>query len=157
MERQPGRPVAGGTPGPAPHFSAHRPDHSPPELLSDDELARAIASLSRKLYSARRMLAFATMARVVLYVAVALGGVTLLALGPAPIVEYFQKSRQLVTTWDMFAWWFAIIGLTTVLGALVTQAVRSRRRRVAGWRHRVNDLWRRLADAHEVQRRRAAG
>lgn len=156
MESQLGPTSAGGPPGPTPHFSRHRPDHSPPDLLSDDELARAVDSLARKLHSARRMLVVAAVARLALYVLIALGGVVLLALGPAPIVEYFQNTRELVTTWDVFAWWFAVIGITAIVGAVVAQAVRRRRRRVAGWRHRVDDLARRLAEAHDVQRRRAA-
>ena len=117
-------------------------------------MSRAIDSLARKLRSARRMLAVATLARLALYGVVAVGGVALLTLGPAPIVEYFQKSRQLVTTWDVFAWWFAILGATTVVGAIATQVIMRRKRRVAGWRHRVDDLARRLAEARDVQRRR---
>ncbi|HVZ48107.1 MAG TPA: hypothetical protein VG916_04955 [Gemmatimonadaceae bacterium] len=157
MDSHPGRTTVAGPPGPVPHFTRHRPDHVAPDLLSDDELALAVDSLTRKLHSAQRMLAGAALMRVALYVIIVLGGVALLALGPAPIVEYFQKSRELVTTWDVFAWWFAIIGATAFAGALVAQAARRRRRRVAGWRHRVDDLARRLDEAREVQRQRSAG
>lgn len=140
-----------------PRFSRHRRDHSPPDLLDDDELARAIDSLTRKLHAARRRFVVATGVRVALYAAAAVSGLALLGLGPAPIVAYFRKSRQLVTAWDVAAWWLAVIGVTAITGALLAQAVRQRRRQAAGWRHRVDDLAHRLAEAREVQQQRATG
>lgn len=143
-----------GPPGPSPHFSAQRPDHSPPELLGDDELARAIDSLTRKLRSARRMLALASAARLALYGTIIAGGVALLMLGPIPFSELVEGERALATTWDVFAWWFAVLALVSVLGAIAAQASRKRRRRVYGWRARVEDLERRLDDALRVLRDR---
>jgi hypothetical protein len=133
-----------------PHFGAQRPDHSPPELLGDDELARAIDSLQRKLRSARRMLAVATMARVTFFGVMLVSGFAILWVGPAPFLELIQGQRVLATTWDVFAWWFAVLAVASVVGALLTQASRRRRRRAAGWQSRVADLERRLGDATRV-------
>lgn len=143
-----------GPSGPSPHFSAQRPDHSPPELLGDDELARAIDSLTRKLRSARRMFALATAARLALYGVIVAGGVAILMLGPAPFQELVEGQRALATTWDVFAWWFAILALASVLGAVAAQSSRRRRRRASGWRSRVEDLERRLDEALRVRRNR---
>lgn len=157
MERRIGPPIVAGSASPTPHFTPQRPDHSPPAALSDAELARAIASLRRKLSSARRMLMLASAARLVVYAAIGVGGVALLTLGPAPIVEYFAKSRTLVTPWDGVVWWFGIVGAAILLGAIMAQVAKRRRRRIAGWRHRVDDLRRRLDEALTVQRERHAG
>jgi hypothetical protein len=144
-----------GPPGATPHFGRQRPDHSPPELLSDEELVRSIDSLSRKLRSARRMLVLATVWRLSLVAALALAGTALMTLGPAPIVDFFERRRTLVTTWDVFAWWFGGIAVVSVAGAFALAAIRDYRRRASGWRHRVDDLARRLA--HAEQERRARG
>lgn len=149
------RRVSSGPPGGAPHFAAHRPDHSPPELLSDDELARAIDSLRRKHRSALRMLVLATAARIGFYATIAVAGIGVLGLGPAPLVELMQGSRAVATTWDVFVWWFLILAFVSLGGAVAVQASRRRRRRAAGWRSRVEDLERRLAQAEREQKRRA--
>lgn len=156
MQSHPSLTTGTGAPGPTSHFLRHRPDHLSPELLSDDDLALAIDSLGRKLRSSRRMLANAALTRYALYVVVALGGTALLALGPAPIVEYFRESRTLVTTWDIMAWWVLVVAATVVGGAAVAVAVRHRRQRMAGWRHRVDDLTRRLEHARAERRRRGS-
>lgn len=129
---------------------AHRPDHSSPELLDDDELARAIDSLTRKLHSAQRMLTLATAARYGFYALIAVGGLAILALVPLPFRELADGQRALATTWDVFAWWMAVIALASVLGAVATQASRKRRRRAKGWQSRVEDLGRRLDHASRV-------
>lgn len=144
----------GGPSGAAPHFSRQRPDHSPPELLTDEELERSIDSLSRKLRSARRMLVLATAWRVTLVAGLAIAGIGLMTLGPAPIVDFLERRRTLVTTWDVFAWWFGGIALISVAGAFALTAIRDRRRRATGWRHRVHDLTRRLEHAEGEQRTR---
>lgn len=150
------RPV-GNPPGAAPHFAAQRPDHSLPELLSDDELVRAIDTLRRKRDSSRRMLATANAARVAFYAAMVVAGFVLLWLGPAPFLELVNGERELATTWDVFAWWFAILALFAIIGAAATNAARSRRRRAEGWHHRVADVERRLTAAEsEIARRRGA-
>lgn len=77
-----------GPAGAVSHFGAQRPDHSPPpELLGDDELARAIDSLRRKLASARRMLVIANFARLTFLLTVLAGGFAILWAGPAPFLE----------------------------------------------------------------------
>jgi len=129
---------------------AHRPDHSSPELLGDDELARAIDSLTRKLHSARRMLTIAASARYGFYALIAIGGISILGLLPLPFRELAEGQRALATTWDVFAWWMAILALASVLGAVMTQSSRRRRRRAMGWRSRVDDLERRLEHAQRV-------
>jgi hypothetical protein len=146
-----------GPAGAVPHFAAQRPDHSPPELLGDDELARAIDSLHRKLRSARRMLLLANAVRVGFFVMMALGGFAILAAGPAPFVELLQGQRVMATTWDVFAWWFGVLAIASLLGAAAVQFASRRRRRAAGWRHRVEDLERRLAHAERVRESRQAG
>jgi hypothetical protein len=134
-----------------PHFLAQRPDHSPPDLLEDDELARAINSLQRKLSSARRMLVIANFARLTFFLSMLLGGFAILWVGPAPFLELMNGERVLATTWDVFAWWFVVLAIFIVIGAFATQASRRRTRRAAGWQHRVADLERRLADALRVR------
>lgn len=140
--------------GATPHFLAQRPDHSPPDTLSDDELARAIDTLQRKLQSARRMLAVATIARGGFYLLIAVAGTAILTLVPVPFRELAEGQRALATTWDVFAWWFAVLALASVLGATAIQATRRRRRRAQGWRSRVADLERRLGHALDVQQER---
>lgn len=145
-----------GPTGAIPHFAAQRPDHSPPETLSDDELARAIDSLERKHRSAKRMLVLANGARL-LFIGLLLAGVfAVLIVGPAPFLELAEGQRALATTWDVFAWWFVVLAIASISGALAIQAARRRRRRAAGWRNRVEELDRRLAEARQEQRARRA-
>lgn len=139
-----------------PHFSAQRPDHQPPELLGDDELARAIDSLRRKLGSAQRMLALANFARLTLFLGMLVGGFAILWAGPAPFVELIQGQRELATTWDIFAWWFLVLAIFTVIGVFAIQASRNRQRRAHGWQHRVTELERRLGEALRIQKARVA-
>jgi hypothetical protein len=149
-----GRGLPAGPPGAAPHFGAQRPDHSPPELLSDDELARSLDSLNRKLHSARRMLAFANTARLVLFAVMLAIGFSLLAFGPAPFLELMQGERVMATTWDVFVWWIVILIIVSFGGAFMLQVGRRRRRLAKGWKHRVEDLDRRLTEARDEQYRR---
>ena len=130
-----------------PHFRAQRPDHSPPELLADDELALSIDTLRRKLASARQMYAVARVARIAFVATMLAGGFVILWVGPAPFLELMSGERVLATTWDVFAWWFVVLAAFSLLGAFAVQAERRRRRRAAGWHHRVDDLERRLAHA----------
>jgi membrane protein implicated in regulation of membrane protease activity len=150
------RPAAG-PPGAAPYFAAQRPDHSLPEVLSDDELALAIATLRRKRDSSRRMLTTAKGARVAFYAAMLVAGFFLLWLGPAPFLEFVTGQRALAATWDVFAWWFAILAAFAILGAAATNAARSSRRRAEGRHHRVEDVERRLAAAEAELASRRTG
>jgi hypothetical protein len=138
-----------GPTGAVPHFAAQRPDHSPPDTLSNDELARAIDSLERKSRSAKRMLVLANGARLVFFGMLLAGGFAILITGPAPFLELAEGQRTLATTWDVFAWWFAVLAIASIAGALAIQAARRRRRRAAGWRNRVEELDRRLDDARQ--------
>jgi hypothetical protein len=150
----PGNGLPIGPAGAAPHFSAQRPDHSRPELLSDDELSRAVDSLKRKLHSARRMLALANGARIVFFAAMLGLGFAFLALGPAPFLELIEGQRDLATPWDVFVWWAVILAIVSFGGALLVQAARRRRRQATGWKHRVEELDRRLDQARDEQNRR---
>ena len=152
----PGNGLPIGPAGATPHFGAQRPDHSRPELLSDDELALAIDSLKRKLRSARQMLALANIARLTFFATMLGLGFAFLMLGPAPFLELMQGERVMATTWDVFVWWAVILALVSFGGALTVQAARRRRRRAKGWKQRVADLDRRLEQAREEQDRRRA-
>jgi hypothetical protein len=124
--------------------------------LSDDELARAIDSLERKQRSAKRMLTLANSARLVFFGVLLAGGFAILIVGPAPFIELAEGQRTLATTWDVFAWWFAVLAIASIAGAIAIQAARRRRRRAAGWKHRVDDLDRRLMEATQEQAARRA-
>ena len=143
------------TPNPVLHFGPQRPDHVPPETLTDGELADAIASLDRKVRSARQAYLVAQLAGIALTATVLGLGFTLLYFGPTPFLErVFGKSTP-ATTYDVFLWWIAILVLAVAGGAFGDQVLRGRQRTVRGWKYRVAELRRRLEDAEAVQRRRA--
>jgi hypothetical protein len=156
VANQAGKGIAVGPTGAVPHFAAQRPDHSPPDTLSGDELARAIDSLERKHRSAKRMLMLANGARLIFFGLLLAGGFAILIIGPAPFLELVEGQRTLATTWDVFAWWFAVLAIASIAGALAIQAARRRRRRAVGWKHRVGELERRLAEAMQEQAARRA-
>lgn len=144
---------------PVPHtvlrFGPQRPDHIPPETLTDRELADSIASLDRKVRSARQAYLAARIAGIALTATVLGLGFALLYFGPAPFLErVFGKSTP-ATTYDVFLWWIAILVLAVAGGAFGDQVLRGRERIVRGWKYRVAELTRRLEDAEAVQRRRA--
>lgn len=97
------------------------------------------------------MLVIANFARLTFFLVMLIGGFTILWAGPAPFLELIQGQRVLATTWDVFAWWFAVLALFSVVGAFATQSSRRRKRRAAGWQHRVADLERRLDEAVRIQ------
>jgi len=103
------------------------------------------------------MLVLANAARLAFFGAMLVVGFGILWAGPAPFLELIEGERVLATTWDVFAWWFAVLALFTVIGAYATQASKRRRRRAEGWQHRVTDLQRRLAEATRVRRERRTG
>jgi hypothetical protein len=143
------------TPNPILHFGPQRPDHVPPETLTDGELAEAISSLDRKVRSARRAYFVAQIAGIALTVAVLGLGFTLLYFGPSPFLErVFGKSTP-ATTYDVFVWWLAVLVLAVAGGAFGDQVLRGRQRTVRGWKYRLAELTRRLEDAETVRRRRA--
>ncbi|MFI5312019.1 MAG: hypothetical protein ACHQQ3_12340 [Gemmatimonadales bacterium] len=138
-------------------FSAPRPRHPPPESLTDGDLAATIASLHRKLRSARRSLLLAHAAGASLTVVVLGAGFAVLSLGPAPFFERFLGQQHVTTTIDAAVWWIVILFLAILGGAVGDQALRGKLRVVRGWRHRVHDLSRRLAEAEDVHRTRVRG
>jgi len=143
-----------GSAGVPPRFHAPRPDHSPPELLSDDELARAIQTLRRKAHSVRRARLAANVAGATLTVAILAAGFVLLWAGPAPFLERLTGQRTLATPWHIVLWWLGVLLLAAVGGALGDQLLRGRLRMVRGWSHKLHDLERRLAEAESVVHRR---
>jgi len=139
-------------------FMRHRPDHVPAEALNNKELEASIASLERKLHSARRSLVATQVAgAVVTLVILTLGGI-LLWFGPTPFLEnvFGRGGSVKATTYDVFVWWLAVIVLAVLGGASGDQLVRGRMRLARGWKTRVMELSRRLDDARRVQERRKA-
>jgi hypothetical protein len=145
-----------GSAGVPPHFHPPRPDHAPAELLSDEELARVIATLRRKVHSVRRARLAANVAGAALTVAVLTAGFVLLWAGPAPFLERLTGQRTLATPWHLVLWWLGVLLLAAVGGALGDQILRRRLRVVRGWSHKLHELERRLAEAESVRHRRGA-
>jgi hypothetical protein len=142
-------------PNPLLHFGPQRPDHIPPETLTDRELADAIASLGRKTRSARQAYLVAQLAGIGL-TAIVLGlGFTLLYFGPTPFFERVFGKSVPATTYDVLLWWIAVIVLAVIGAAFGDQVLRGRQRTARGWKYRVVELTRRLEDAESVRRRRA--
>jgi len=140
----------------APQFFAPRPSHVPPATLSDADLLVAIASLRRKLGGARRSLFLAHCTGALLTLAVVGAGFAVLWAGPAPFFGHFLGSGHVTTTYDAAAWWLVLLLLAILGGAFGDQALRGKLRIVQGWRNRVHDLERRLAEAEEERLSRSA-
>jgi hypothetical protein len=83
-------------------------------------------------------------------------GFAVLWAGPAPFFERFLGHEHVTTTFDAAAWWLVLLVLAIVGGAFGDQLLRGKMRVVRGWRHRVHDLERRLADAEDASRKRAS-
>ena len=140
--------------GPAALFAPQRPDHLPPQSLNDDELALAIESLRRKRQSARHSYAAARLVGIALTVILIALTATVLWYGPEPFIERVFGHARVATTYDVFVWWLAVIVLAIIGATFGDQVLRGRLRLVHGWKHRLTELDRRLADAdHELQRR----
>ncbi len=137
-----------------PIFAPQRPDHAPPETLTDAELRDAIASLERKLHSAKRALLVATVAGWTLTAGILALGFFLLWIGPTPFLQRMLGRGGVATTYDVVAWWIAILILAVLGGAFADQLVRGRLRLARGWRARVAELTSRLHDAQSVADRR---
>ncbi len=136
------------------HFGPQRPDHIPPETLTDAELAHSIDSLDRKLRSAKQAYLVAQVAGVSLTIAVLALGFALLYFGPTPFMERVFGQSTPATTYDVFLWWLAVLVLAVAGGAFGDQVLRGRQRMVRGWKYRVAELERRLEDAESVRQRR---
>jgi hypothetical protein len=138
----------------APHFAAQPPSNAPPATLSDGDLALALDSLHRKLRRARHSLLLAHIAGATLTLIVIGAGFVVLWAGPAPFFARFLGHGYVTTTVDAAVWWLVLLLLAIVGGAYGDQLLRGKLRLVRGWRHRVDDLERRLADAEDVRRQR---
>ena len=143
--------------GPAALFAPQRPDHMPPQTLGDDELADSIVSLRRKRHSAQRSYATAQFAGIALTIVLIALTATVLWYGPEPFIERVFGHARIATTYDVFAWWLAVIVLAIIGGTFGDQLLRGRLRLAHGWKRRLIELDRRLADVeHEQQRRTPA-
>jgi hypothetical protein len=63
---------------------------------------------------------------------------------------------RIATTYDVMLWWFAVIVLAILVVITGDQILRGRLRLARGWKHRVDELDRRIADAERELKRRAS-
>ena len=143
--------------GPAALFAPQRPDHMPPQTLSDDELAVSIVSLRRKRHSARRSYVAAQFAGIALTLVLVALTATVLWYGPEPFFERVFRRGRVATTYDFLTWWIVVLVLAILGGTFGDQLLRGRLRLAHGWKHRLMELDRRLDDAEHEQRRRTPG
>lgn len=137
-----------------PVFVARRPDRVPPETLEAAELERSIASLSRKLRSARNALLVTRLGGALLAIALSVTGFVLLWLGPEPFLERVVGARTIATSYDLILWWSVVIVVCVIGGAYGDHLLRGRARLARGWRHRVEELRQRLEHAEAEQQNR---
>jgi hypothetical protein len=131
-----------------------RPDHSPPEKLSDVELARAVTSLRRKLRSVRASLRAAWIALVAaLSIAVAFGFIAAWVV-PEPFLARMFGSGTVITIPELLAWWAAVIAAALLFGTATYRFFAHRLRAVRAWKHKSLDLERRFAHANAESVRR---
>jgi hypothetical protein len=136
-------------------FAAPRPDHSPPENLSDDELATAIHSLRRKLHSVRVSLRTARLAGLAVLAVILAAGFTLLWVGPQPFLLRIFEDGVAVTVPELLAWWVTVIAVSLFVGIVSYRLFAHRMHVVRAWLHKSHDLERRLEHAEaEAGRRR---
>lgn len=135
-------------------FTPPRPDHIPPENLTDAQLAEAVGSLERKLRSVRLSLRGArTMGLVSLAVILAVGFV-LLWVGPAPFLTRIFERGEPVTLPVLLAWWGAVIATALFVGIVSYRLFAHRMRMVRAWNHKVHEIERRLSHAQAEAARR---
>jgi uncharacterized membrane protein YidH (DUF202 family) len=130
------------------------PDHTPPNILTDAELDTSIASLTKKLHAAERKLFTVYLAWGMVSVAIVIGGLVLLWIGPNVFVDRILGVTKRNNTVSMGFWWVAVIGVTVVGGAMGDQVLRGKLRLARNWKHRVDEVSVRLRDAESVKRRR---
>lgn len=136
---------------------APSPDHSPPNLLTDEELAQSIESLTVKLRSAERNLAAVYMAWAGVSVVLLVVGLILLWYGPTVFLDRVLGVTDSNNTLVMAFWWIAVVAVAVFGGAMGDQVLRRKLRLARNWRHRVDELTMRLRDAESVKQRRAGG
>lgn len=135
-------------------FAPPRPDHSPPESLNDEELARAIDSLGRKLGSVRVSLRTARLAGLAVLAIILAAGFTLLWVGPEPFLPRIFENGAAVTVPELLAWWGMVIAAALFLGIVSYRLFAHRMQVVRGWNHKAHELERRLQHAEAEARRR---
>ena len=135
-------------------FAPPRPDHSPPERLNDEELARAIDSLGRKLGSVRVSLRTARLAGLGMLAIILAAGFTLLWVGPEPFLPRIFENGAAVTVPELLAWWGMVIAAALFLGIVSYRLFAHRMQVVHGWNHKAHELERRLQHAEAEARRR---
>jgi hypothetical protein len=135
-------------------FTPPRPDHSPPENLSTAQLAEAIDSLRRKLYSVRRSLRTARFAGLTVLAVILAGGFVLLWVGPAPFLARIFENGEAVTFPELLAWWGAVIAAALFAGIVSYRQFAHRMHIVRAWKHKAEELERRLAHAESEARNR---
>jgi len=136
-------------------FAAPRPDHSPPETLTDEELAHAVDSLTRKLRSVRASLRTARLAWLVVVAVILASGFGLLWVGPDPFLPRIFGNGEVVTVPILLAWWVIVIGAGLFCGVVSYRLFTHRLHAVRGWRQKAHELERRLAHAQEEAERRS--
>jgi hypothetical protein len=137
-------------------FAAPRPDHSPPESLDAEQLAAAIDSLARKLRSVRASLRAARLAGLLVLTMILAGGFVLLWVGPAPFLSRVFENGDAVTVPELLAWWGTVTAVALFMGIVSYRLFAHRMHLVRAWKHKADELERRLAHAEAEARRRAA-
>lgn len=139
-----------------PLFAPPRPDYSPPENLGDAELASAIDSLGRKLHSARVSLRVARLAGLAVLTVVLTAGFVLLWAGPAPFLSRIFENGKVVTVPELLVWWGTVIMVALFMGIVSYRLFAHRMHVVRAWKHKEQDLERRLSHAEAEARKRSA-
>ena len=116
-------------------FAPPRPDRSPPENLNDEELARAIDSLGRKLGSVRMSLRTARLGGLAVLAVILAAGFTLLWVGPEPFLPRIFENGAAVTVPELLAWWGMVIAAALFLGIVSYRLFAHRMQVVRGWNH----------------------
>ena len=138
-------------------FTPPRPDHSPPENLNAAELAQAIDSLRRKLHSVRLSLRTARLGGVTVLAVILAGGFVLLWVGPAPFLARIFEHGEAVTVPELLAWWVAVITVALFVGIVSYRQFAHRMHIVRAWKHKQEELERRLAHAESEAASRKRG
>jgi hypothetical protein len=136
-------------------FAAPRPDHVPPGNLDDAALVQSIGSLRRKRQSVRASLRTARLAGGTLLLLIVAGGFTLLWVGPEPFLSRIFQDGDAVTVPELLAWWGVVIGAALFGGIVSARLFQHRLHVVRAWKHRVDDIERRLDDAESEAKRRS--
>jgi hypothetical protein len=138
-------------------FTPPRPDHSPPENLNAAELTQAIDSLRRKLHSVRLSLRGARMTGLTVLAVILATGFVLLWVGPAPFLSRIFENGEVVTLPELLAWWMTVIAAALFVGIVSYRQFAHRMHVVRAWKHKADELGRRLAHAEsEADARRPA-